>query len=104
MVELDEAKFGKRKYHKGNYREGMWVLGAIDRQTKNCFLVPCPGNKRDAATLLPIINRWILPGSIVHTDEWSAYNGLTSLWGIPKRDSGIMLSEQLLVLEILKCL
>ena len=23
----------------------MWVLGAIDRQTKNCFLVPCPGNK-----------------------------------------------------------
>ena len=56
----------------------MWVLGAIDRQTKNCFLVPCPGNKRDAATLLPIINRWILPGSIVHTDEWSAYNGLTA--------------------------
>ena len=56
----------------------MWVLGAIDRQTNNCFLVPCPGNKRDAATLLPIINRWILPGSIVHTDEWSAYNGLTA--------------------------
>ena len=78
MVELDEAKFGKRKYHKGNYREGMWVLGAIDRQTNNCFLVPCPGKKRDAATLLPIINRWILPGSIVHTDEWSAYNGLTA--------------------------
>ena len=52
VVELDEAKFGKRKYHKGNYREGMWVLGAIDRQTKNCFLVPCPGNKRDAATVL----------------------------------------------------
>ena len=32
------------------------------------FLVLCPGNKRDAATLLP---------SIVHTDECSAYNGLT---------------------------
>ena len=31
VVELDEAKFGKRKYHKGNYREGMWVLGAIDK-------------------------------------------------------------------------
>ena len=103
----------------------MWVLGAIDRQTNNCFLVPCPGIKKDAATLLPIINRWILPGSIVHTDEWSAYNGLTAAGfthetvnhsiqfveplslghtRIPKRDSGSMLREQLLVLEILKCL
>ena len=77
VVELDEAKFGKRKYHKGAYREGMWVLGAIDRQTQNCFLIPCPNNKRDAATLMPIITQWILPGSIVHTDEWRAYSGLT---------------------------
>ncbi len=29
--------------------------------------------------LLPLIQRWVLPGSIIHTDEWGAYNQLTSL-------------------------
>ncbi|KAL5248209.1 hypothetical protein ACHWQZ_G017402 [Mnemiopsis leidyi] len=75
---MDEAKFGKRKYNKGAYREGQWVLGAVDRNTGHCFLLPCPNNKRDALTLLPLIQRWILPGSVVYTDEWAAYNGLTA--------------------------
>ena len=75
IVELDEAKFGKRKFNKGSYREGQWVLGAVDRNTGHCFLLPCPNNRRDAPTLLPLISRWILPGSVVHTDEWAAYNG-----------------------------
>ena len=75
IVELDEAKFGKRKFNKGSYREGQWVLGAVDRNTGHCFLLPCPNNRRDAPTLLPLISGWILPGSVVHTDEWAAYNG-----------------------------
>ena len=66
VVEMDEAKFGKRKYNKGAYREGQWVLGAVDRSNGNCFLLPCPNNSRDAATLLPLIQRWILPGSVVY--------------------------------------
>ena len=70
IVELDEAKFGKRKYNKGAYREGQWAIGGVDRETGQCFLLPCPNNKRDAPTLLPLIYRWILPGSIVYTDEW----------------------------------
>ncbi len=78
IVEIDEAKFGKRKFNKGAYREGMWVLGGVDRETGQCFLVPCPGNQRDGPTLLPIIQRWVLPGSIVYTDEWGAYNSLTA--------------------------
>ena len=78
IVELEEAKFGKKKYIKRAYREGQWVLGGADRNTGQCFLLPCPGNKRDAPTLLPLIFRWILPGSVVYTDEWAAYNGLTA--------------------------
>ncbi|KAG0439493.1 hypothetical protein DMUE_2396 [Dictyocoela muelleri] len=35
--------------------------------------------RRDAETLLPIISRVCRPGSIIHTDEWAAYNGLTVL-------------------------
>ena len=78
VVEMDEAKFGKRKYNKGAYREGQWVLGAVDRSNGNCILLPCPNNSRGAPTLLPLIKRWILPGSVVYTDEWGAYNSLTT--------------------------
>ena len=54
------------------------MLGGVDRNTGQGFLLPCPGNKRDAPTLLPLIFCWILPGSVVYTDEWAAYNGLTA--------------------------
>ena len=78
IVELNEAKFGKRKCNEGSYREGQWVLGAVDRNTGQCFFLSYPNKKRDAPTLLPLISRWILPGSIVYTDEWAANNGLTA--------------------------
>ena len=78
IVEVDEAKFGKRKFNRGAYREGIWVLGGVDRETGQCFLAPCPNNKRDGATLIPLINNWILPGSIVYTDEWQGYNTLVA--------------------------
>ena len=32
--------------------------------------------KRDRASLVPIINHILLPGSEVHTDDWSAYTNL----------------------------
>ena len=31
IVEIDEVKFGKRKYHRGRLVEGHWVLGGIER-------------------------------------------------------------------------
>jgi hypothetical protein len=31
VVELDESKFGKRKYHRGHMVEGVWVLGGVER-------------------------------------------------------------------------
>ena len=34
--------------------------------------------QRDAATLVPIIQRLILPGSTVWSDEWAAYNQLNA--------------------------
>ena len=60
-VEIDESKFFHRKYHRGLWREGYWVFGAIERRSKRCILVEVPD--RAAATLEPIIRRWILPGS-----------------------------------------
>ena len=37
VVEIDESKFGKRKYNKGRRVEGVWVFGGIDRRTRECF-------------------------------------------------------------------
>ena len=36
-------------------------------------------DRRDAATLLPIINDHVAPGPIVHSDKWGAYNQISSL-------------------------
>jgi len=80
VVEIDESKFGKRKYHRGSRRDGQWVLGMVERGTGRCFLIPCPGNKRDRATLLPLIMAYVRPGSVIMTDGWPAYRCLPN-WG-----------------------
>ena len=54
-VQIDESKFGKRKYNRGRRREGQWVLGGIEEDSRRSFLVPV--DKRDRATLLPIIKK-----------------------------------------------
>ena len=53
IVEIDESKFGKRKYHRGHAVEGQWVFGGIQRDNGRCFLVPV--ETRDAATLLDVL-------------------------------------------------
>ena len=35
--------------------------------------------RRDAMTLLPIINAHVAPGTVVHSDEWSAYRRVSAL-------------------------
>lgn len=39
-VEIDESKFGRRKYHRGHKVEGQWVFGGIERETGRVFMVP----------------------------------------------------------------
>ena len=78
-VQIDESKFMHRKYHRGQMRDGHWVFGGIETATGNCFMVECPNNRRDAATLLPIIQQWILPGTTIVSDLWRAYGGVAAL-------------------------
>ncbi|KAE8741223.1 hypothetical protein FOCC_FOCC013257 [Frankliniella occidentalis] len=56
--------------------EGQWVFGGIERDTKKSFLVPV--EHRDAKTLIPALHEWVLPGTTVITDGWSAYSKLSS--------------------------
>ena len=45
-VEIDESKFGERKYNRGRLVEGQWVLGGICRESDEIFMALCPENKR----------------------------------------------------------
>ena len=60
VVEIDESKFGKRKYYKGHHVEGQWVFSGIQRSSGQIFLVPV--EKSDKNTLTKIILAWIKPG------------------------------------------
>ncbi len=41
-VEIDESKFGKRKYHRGHHVEGPWVFGGYERGTGLVFMIAVP--------------------------------------------------------------
>jgi hypothetical protein len=77
VVEIDESLFARRKYNRGRIVPEQWILGGYDQQTKHGFLVPVP--RRDAATLLPIIQQWVLPNTEIWTDMWAAYNNIAQL-------------------------
>ena len=42
IVEIDEAKFGKRKFSRGRLVEGSWVIGVVQRNSNRCFLALFP--------------------------------------------------------------
>ncbi|RWS19021.1 uncharacterized protein B4U80_00420, partial [Leptotrombidium deliense] len=75
IVEIDESKFGKRKYNKGHYIEGAWVFGGIERGTGEIFLEVVAD--RTKATLLPLIDKWIEKGTTIYSDQWSSYRTLS---------------------------
>ena len=54
VVEIDESKFGKRKYHRGHRVEGQWANEIA----------------------LPIIKHWILLGTTIMSDCWKSYDCL----------------------------
>lgn len=37
MVQFDEVKFDKRKYHMGHSVEGVWVLGGVEFMDRRKF-------------------------------------------------------------------
>jgi len=74
VVEMYESKFGKRKYHRGKRVEGVWVFGGIERDSKRCFFEIV--EDRSAQTLIPLIKKYIKPGTQIISDCWKAYSSL----------------------------
>lgn len=78
QVEIDESKFGKRKYNKGRQVDGMWVFGGREKFDKSkIFMVPVPNRKKE--TLIPIIEKYIKKGSVIHSDCWKSYHCLNKI-------------------------
>ena len=77
IVEIDESLFARRKYNRGRVVPEQWILGGYDQETRHGFLVPV--DRRDAATLLPVIQQWILPNTTIWSDMWGAYNNIAQL-------------------------
>ncbi|KAL9977551.1 hypothetical protein ACROYT_G014968 [Oculina patagonica] len=78
ILKCDESKFNhKAKYNRGrSAARDAWVFGIVTTEhspARGYFKVV---DRRNAATLLPIINRCVLPGSEIHTDDWGAYRRL----------------------------
>jgi transposase-like protein len=73
IVQIDETKLGhKRKYNRGRVPGiDKWLFGGIDSVTHRIFLRLV--DNRTRATLLPIIQHFVLPGTTIYSDTWAPY-------------------------------
>lgn len=77
-VQIDETKLGKRKYNRGHRVDGVWILAGVEKTVeRKVFLVHVPD--RTSNTLLEIIKNRVRPGSIIITDMFRSYAGLSNL-------------------------
>lgn len=74
IIEIYETCLTERKYNRGRLMPARWILGLIDRHTKQVFLVEVIN--RSANTLIPIIRDHVHPHSTIITDGWPAYKQL----------------------------
>lgn len=68
-----QRRLGKYLFHKYTSQ----VLGIFDRSLQKGHFQRV--RNRQAPTIIPIIQQYVLPGSTVHTDDWRAYRCLDRL-------------------------
>jgi transposase len=77
-VEIDETYFGgKRKYSRGRPMRGdkklIPIVAIVQRKGK---VIAKAVNDVSGATLLPMIQKHVTPGSTIYTDEYKSYGGI----------------------------
>jgi len=77
VVQIDESVVARRKYHVGRAVNQQWVFGLYDTSTKREHIQLV--DDRRAETLIPIIQKYIKPGSTIFSDQWAAYRDLQRL-------------------------
>jgi transposase-like protein len=76
-VEIDESKFGRRKYRRGHPVKGQWMFCGVESESGRTFLVPVPDRTADTQT--NVIRACIEPGTTITSDCWAAYRDIGSL-------------------------
>lgn len=84
IVEIDETKLGKRKYHRGHRVDGVWILVGVEKTPERKVFLQRIEN-RSATTLERVIQEHVLEGSVVHTDLWRGYQGIEQNLGLLHR-------------------
>lgn len=82
-VEIGETLIIRRKLERGGRMfSQVWLFGGIERVSKRRFVVGLtgPNDRKDEQTLLPLNKDFVLPGSIIYSDWWKAYENLSSLY------------------------
>lgn len=75
VIEVLEAKLGKGKNSKGYAIKGQWVVVGIDWTKGDTVVVSVAVRNRQ--TLIVVVWKWVQPGTIVITDNWTVYQTLT---------------------------
>ena len=75
IVQIDECLLRRRKYRKGKAKKQIWLFGGVESTAEGKLgrLFICRVRNRKKETLLPIIQQNIVSGSMIWSDEWSAY-------------------------------
>ncbi|KCZ78562.1 hypothetical protein H311_00401 [Anncaliia algerae PRA109] len=75
VIEVDESKFGRRKYNKGRVVEGIWILGMVERSPeRKIILIPILDFRKD--NIHRLLKFYLHSDSIIYTDGFKSYLGL----------------------------
>ena len=75
VVEIDESKFGKRKYNRGHRVDGVWIFGMVERtEERRIHLLAV--DDRKASTLKKALVKRVDSESTIYSDCWKGYNSL----------------------------
>ena len=76
-------------YQRGKRVEGCWVFGGCERlksdgklykrKNKAGRMFSCIIKDRTQKTLIPLIKKYIAPGTLIISDKWKAYNKISQL-------------------------
>ena len=68
------------QHHRGRATtQEQWVFGLVDVSQEPSLGYMEMVSRRDAQTLLPIIQAHVLPGTTIYSDQWAAYNQVQSI-------------------------
>ncbi len=74
---------GKRKYHRGRASyKSLWVFDLVDTSSFPGIGYMEIVNARNCDTLLPIIQKVVLQGTTIHSDQWKAYAKIEQTLGL----------------------